>query len=182
MRADARRNREALIATAGAAFAADGVSASLEEIARRAGVGIGTLYRHFPTREDLVEAVYRREVEELCAAADRLLAEHPADRALELWLQRFIDYAATKRGLIEGLRVIFAAGTGRLSDISGRISGALERLIRAAREAGLIRTDLGTEDVLHALTAIHAAPQGPDWRDRSLRLVQLVMDGLRCRA
>src|SRR5271169_4831875 len=96
LRADARRNRDKLIETAAAAFAEHGVDASLEEIARRAGVGIGTLYRHFPTREHLVEVVYRREVEALCAATDDLARERAPDVALAEWMQRFVDYIATK--------------------------------------------------------------------------------------
>ena len=104
LRADAQRNRDRLVEVAASVFAERGIDASLEEIARRAGVGIGTLYRHFPTREHLVEVVYRREVEALCAAAGELAARHPSDVALEEWMRRFVDYIATKRGLATSLR------------------------------------------------------------------------------
>jgi AcrR family transcriptional regulator len=179
LRADARRNRDRLVEVAAQAFAADGVDASLEEIARRAGVGIGTLYRHFPTREHLVEVVYRREVEGLCHAAEDLARQHPADVALELWMQRFVDYIGTKRGLANSLRLLLTTNSTLFSDTSGRVSGAMRRLIEAAAAAGKIRADVDASDVMHALGGIYSAPNTPDWRDRSGRLVKLLMDGLR---
>src|SRR5689334_13895051 len=139
LRADARRNRDKLVETAAAAFAEEGVEASLEEIARRAGVGIGTLYRHFPTREQLVEVVYRREVEGLIAAADELARELPADIALERWMQRFVDYLATKRGLGQSLRIMLSTNSTLFSDTSGKVPLALRRLVEAAVAAGAIR-------------------------------------------
>src|SRR6476660_4822006 len=132
LRADARRNRDRLIAAAAAAFAEHGVNASLEDIARRAGVGIGTLYRHFPTREHLVEVVYRREVEGLVAAADELARDHAPDAALERWMQRFVDYIATKRGLAASLRILLSTNSTLFSDSSGKVSLALRRLVEAA--------------------------------------------------
>jgi AcrR family transcriptional regulator len=179
LRADARRNRDRLVEVAAQAFATDGVDASLEEIAKRAGVGIGTLYRHFPTREHLVEVVYRREVEGLCQAADELAHQHPADVALELWMQRFVDYIGTKRGLATSLRLLLTTNSTLFSDTSGRVSGAMRRLIEAAAAAGKIRADVDASDVMHALGGIYSAPNTPDWRDRSVRLVKLLMDGLR---
>jgi AcrR family transcriptional regulator len=179
LRADAQRNRDRLVEVAAQAFAADGVDASLEEIAKRAGVGIGTLYRHFPTREHLVEVVYRREVEGLCHAADELAREHPADVALELWMQRFVDYIATKRGLATSLRLLLTTNSTLFSDTSGRVSGAMRGLIEAAAAAGKIRPDVDASDVMHALGGIYSAPNTPDWRERSGRLVKLLMDGLR---
>ncbi|MEZ2329783.1 TetR/AcrR family transcriptional regulator [Mesorhizobium sp. RCC_202] len=179
MRADAQRNRDKLVEVAAQTFAADGVDASLEEIAKRAGVGIGTLYRHFPTREHLVEVVYRREVEGLCHAAEELAREHPADVALELWMQRFVDYIATKRGLATSLRLLLTTNSTLFSDTSGRVSGAMRSLIEAAAAAGKIRADVDASDVMHALGGIYSAPNTPDWRDRSGRLVKLLMDGLR---
>jgi len=179
LRADARRNRDRLVEVAAQAFATDGVDASLEDIARRAGVGIGTLYRHFPTREHLVEVVYRREVEGLCQAADELAHQHPADVALELWMQRFVDYIGTKRGLATSLRLLLTTNSTLFSDTSGRVSGAMRRLIEAAAAAGKIRADVDASDVMHALGGIYSAPNTPDWRDRSVRLVKLLMDGLR---
>ncbi|TIV64917.1 MAG: TetR/AcrR family transcriptional regulator [Mesorhizobium sp.] len=179
LRADAQRNRDRLVEVAAQMFASDGVDASLEEIAKRAGVGIGTLYRHFPTREHLVEVVYRREVEGLCHAAEDLAREHPADVALELWMQRFVDYIATKRGLATSLRLLLTANSTLFSDTSGRVSGAMRSLIQAAAAAGKIRADIDASDVMHALGGIYSAPNTPDWRERSGRLVKLLMDGLR---
>ncbi|TPJ32709.1 TetR/AcrR family transcriptional regulator [Mesorhizobium sp. B2-8-3] len=179
LRADAQRNRDRLVEVAAQTFASDGVDASLEEIAKRAGVGIGTLYRHFPTREHLVEVVYRREVEGLCQAADELAREHPADVALELWMQRFVDYIATKRGLATSLRLLLTTNSTLFSDTSGRVSGAMRGLIEAAAASGKIRADVDASDVMHALGGIYSAPNTPDWRERSGRLVKLLMDGLR---
>ncbi|WFP61586.1 MULTISPECIES: TetR/AcrR family transcriptional regulator [unclassified Mesorhizobium] len=179
LRADAQRNRDKLVEVAAQAFAKDGVDASLEEIAKRAGVGIGTLYRHFPTREHLVEVVYRREVEGLCQAADELARDHPADVALELWMQRFVDYIATKRGLATSLRVLLTTNSTLFSDTSGRVSGAMRALVEAAAASGKIRADVDASDVMHALGGIYSAPNTPDWRERSGRLVKLLMDGLR---
>ncbi|TGQ12676.1 MULTISPECIES: TetR/AcrR family transcriptional regulator [unclassified Mesorhizobium] len=179
LRADAQRNRDRLVEVAAQMFASDGVDASLEEIAKRAGVGIGTLYRHFPTREHLVEVVYRREVEGLCHAAEDLAREHPADVALELWMQRFVDYIATKRGLATSLRLLLTANSTLFSDTSGRVSGAMRGLVQAAAAAGKIRADVDSSDVMHALGGIYSAPNTPDWRERSGRLVKLLMDGLR---
>ena len=179
LRADAQRNRDRLVEVAAQMFASDGVDASLEEIAKRAGVGIGTLYRHFPTREHLVEVVYRREVEGLCHAAEDLAREHPADVALELWMQRFVDYIATKRGLATSLRLLLTTNSTLFSDTSGRVSGAMRSLVQAAASAGKIRADVDASDVMHALGGIYSAPNTPDWRERSGRLVKLLMDGLR---
>ncbi|MER8374454.1 TetR/AcrR family transcriptional regulator [Mesorhizobium sp. M0488] len=179
LRADAQRNRDALIEVAAVAFAAHGVDASLEEIARQAGVGAGTLYRHFPTREHLVEVVYRREVEGLCAAADELALHHPPDVALEQWMQRFVDYIATKRGLATSLRILLSTNSTLFSDTSGRVSLVLRRLVDAAVADGSIRGDVDSSDVLHALGGIYSAPDSQDWHDRSRRLVSLLMDGLR---
>ena len=179
LRADAQRNRDRLVEVAATAFAEQGVDASLEEIARQAGVGIGTLYRHFPTREHLVEVVYRREVEALCAAADDLASHHSADMALEQWMQRFVDYIATKRGLAASLRILFNTNSAVFSDLSGRVSLALRQLVEAAAAEGSIRGDVDASDVLHALGGIYSAPDTKDWRDRSRRLVKLLMDGLR---
>lgn len=179
LRADAQRNRDRLVEVAAAVFAERGIDASLEEIARRAGVGIGTLYRHFPTREHLVEVVYRREAEGLCAAAGELAGKYPSDVALEQWMQRFVDYIATKRGLATSLRILLTTNSTLFSDTSGRVSQALRQLVEAAVGEGTIRGDVDASDVLHALSGIYSAPDTPQWRDRSRRLVSLLMDGLR---
>jgi AcrR family transcriptional regulator len=181
-RADAQRNRERLAEVAALEFAEHGIETSLEEIARKAGVGIGTLYRHFPSREHLVEVVYRREVEALSGAADELAARHPPDVALSEWMQRFVDYIAAKRGMANSLKLLSASNSELFSSSWGMISQALRRLLDAARAEGLIREDIDVSDVFHALSGIYAAPASPDWRDRSRRLVSLLMDGLRAGA
>ncbi|NLS03729.1 TetR family transcriptional regulator [Rhizobium sp. P32RR-XVIII] len=179
MRADALRNRDKLIAVAAVVFADHGVEGSLEEIARRAGVGIGTLYRHFPTREHLVEAVYRRELENLATAASELLAEHPADVALEEWMNRFVSYIAAKRGMAQSLRVLLNSNSELFAESAGLISGAFRQLVDSAAAKGLIRGDVDSTDLLHALSSIYSIPDSPEWRERSRRLVRLLMDGLR---
>jgi AcrR family transcriptional regulator len=179
LRADASRNRDKLVEVAAAAFAEHGVDTSLEDIARRAGVGIGTLYRHFPTREHLVEVVYRHEVEALCAAADDLARQHAPDVALAEWMQRFVDYIAAKRGMANSLRILLTTNSDLFAEASGRIPLALRRLVDAAIADGSIRSDIQSSDVLHALSSIYGTPAAPDWRDRSRRLVSLLMDGLR---
>ena len=182
LRADAQRNRDKLLEVAAAAFAEHGVEASLEEIARRARVGIGTLYRHFPTREHLVEVVYRREVELLCAAADELAQRERPDIALEQWMQRFVGFIATKRGMANSLQLLSASNSQLFAKTWGMVPQALHRLVEAAASAGLIRNDIESTDVLQALAGIYSAPNSPDWRERSRRLVRLLMDGLRAGA
>ncbi|MGH6862320.1 MAG: TetR/AcrR family transcriptional regulator [Phyllobacterium sp.] len=179
MRADARRNRERLIDAANEAFSSSGVEASLEEIARRAGVGIGTLYRHFPSREHLVETVYRREVESLCAAADDLSRQYKPDMALEEWMHRFVGYIATKRGMADSLRILVKTDSTLFAESSGLVSVSLRRLLEAAAAEGLIRKDVESTDLLHALSSIYSIPDSPDWHARSQRLMKLLMDGLR---
>ncbi|MBZ9793108.1 TetR/AcrR family transcriptional regulator [Rhizobium sp. 3T7] len=179
MRADARRNREKLVDVAAAAFAEAGVETSLEDIARRAGVGIGTLYRHFPTREHLVEVVYRRELESLAAAARQLAASHAPDVALEEWMRRFVGYIAAKRGMATSLKILMDSNASLFAEGSGLLRGAVDGLLKAAAEQGLIRSDIDTTDLLHALSSIYSLPASPEWRDRSNRLIGLLMDGLR---
>jgi len=179
LRADARRNRDRLLETAAAAFSEKGVETSLEDIARTAGVGIGTLYRHFPTREHLVEAVYRRELQNLAEAADELSRNHPADIALEQWMLRFVNYMATKRGMASSLKIIASSNSAMFSEGFGRIREAFERLLTAARDAGLIRKDIGEADLMHAMSSIYSIPDSPEWRDSANRLIRLLMDGLR---
>src|SRR5215510_11060788 len=182
LRADAQKNRDKLIKAAGLAFFQHGIDTSLEEIAERAGVGIGTLYRHFPTREHLVEVVYGREVELLCAAADELAQRERPDVALEQWMQRFVGYIATKRGMANSLRLLYATNSELFARTSGMVPQALQRLVEAAAAGGYIRKDIESADVLQALSGIYSAPESPEWRDRSRRLVRLLMDGLRAGA
>jgi len=179
LRADASRNREKLLTVAAAVFAEHGVDASLEEIARQARVGIGTLYRHFPTREHLVEILYRREVEALAQAAEDLARRHPPDVALAEWMQRFVGYIATKRGMAKSLQILLAQKSEIFAEIYGLITQSLKRLVEAAIADGSIRGDVDSTDILQALSGIYSAPATPDWQERSRRLVTLLMDGLR---
>ena len=181
LRADARRNRDRLVEVAAVAFAEKGVETSLEDIARQAGVGIGTLYRHFPTREHLVEVVYRRELESLADAAAELAEKHRPDVALEEWMRRFVSYIATKRGMSNSLKTLMNSNSTLFAEGFSNIRSAFERLVRAAGENGLIRTDIDTADLLQALSSIYSMTDSPDWRERSHRLIGLLMDGLKAR-
>ena len=180
LRADARRNRERLIEVAAAAFAENGVETSLEDIARRSGVGIGTLYRHFPTREHLVEVVYRRELEMLASAAAALAKTHAPDAALHEWMLRFVEYIATKRGMANSLRLLMTSNSALFAEGSGILRAALGDLLQNAANHGAVRSDIDTTDLLYALSSIYTIPEAPDWRDRSHKLILLLMDGLRC--
>jgi AcrR family transcriptional regulator len=133
LRADARRNRDRLIEVAAKAFASSGVGASLEAIAREAGVGPGTLYRHFPAREVLIEAVYRREVEGLVAAAEELARTSEPDEALAEWMQRFVGYMATKRGMRDSLRLLLESNSPLFAQTSGAVPLAFKLLMERAR-------------------------------------------------
>jgi AcrR family transcriptional regulator len=178
-RADGVRNRERLIEAAKAGFADVGPDVALEDIARRAGVGIGTLYRHFPTRDAMVEAVYRRAVQQLADAAARLLETVGPGEALHAWMRVFIDYIATKRLIAPALGSI-AGGASELFASSGaRILDAVTLLVERARAQGEIRDDVQPTDVLRALFGLAYGNTDPDWEDSARRLIDVVMDGLR---
>ncbi|MGZ6575838.1 MAG: TetR/AcrR family transcriptional regulator [Solirubrobacteraceae bacterium] len=178
-RADARRNYDKLIAAAREAFTERDSSASLEDIARRAGVGIGTLYRHFPTRTDLIEAVYVEEVETLCRSADDLRDAPPWD-ALVGWLHRFIGYVATKHALAEELFAVADRDAGVFKTCRGAFYGAGEPLLRRAQEAGAVRPDVSIDDVVHMVGGI-AKIQTTDPAAVE-RILTVALDGLRYRA
>jgi AcrR family transcriptional regulator len=182
LRSDAKRNRELLIATAAQAFADHGVETSLEDIARQAGVGIGTLYRHFPTRHDLIEAVYRQEVEILCAGVDQLLAELPPDEALAEWMVRFVRYVAVKRGLVGAMKSVVSADSEVFAYTHKLVTDAIASLVDAAVAAGTIKADTDPLDLLRGLGGFCTANDQEGWQDRAIRLVGLLMDGLRYRA
>jgi AcrR family transcriptional regulator len=178
-RKDAARNREALLAAAAEVYAERGIEASLEEIARRAGVGIGTLYRHFPNRDALNEAVYRREVDSLCDGADGLLtAAAPVD-ALAEWMRRFAGYVARKRGMAMALKSALGPDNELFSHSQRRIGAALDTLVKAAVASGEIRSDVDSEDLIRAMSGICMAADTPDRAERTGRLVDLLVDGLR---
>jgi AcrR family transcriptional regulator len=178
IRSDVRRNRERLLAAAHDLFAEVGPDVSREAVAKRAGVGIGTVYRHFPTHDALVEAVYRNEVAQLCDAADELLRNHPPDAALEAWMDRFLGYLATKRGMSDALQSAFGSRTEVFADTRRQMMGALTAVLEAGVEAGTVRSDVDAEDVLGAMSGI--------WRihdpERARRALMLILDGLRYRA
>jgi AcrR family transcriptional regulator len=178
-RADAVRNRERVLEAAKAVFSAGGPEASLEAVARQAGVGIGTLYRHFPTRAALLAEVYQREVEQLDEAADRLLAEKPPIEALELWFEELIAYMATKRMVGPALRAdpdvgakVFAAG-------GPSIRNSFRRLTDAAARAGEIRGDLDDDDLQRLLTGFAHGYDQPGWESGARRMLSIMMAGLR---
>jgi AcrR family transcriptional regulator len=180
MRADARENREKLLRTANEQFAAAGANVPLETIARAAGLGIGTLYRHFPTREALIEAVYRNEVDQLCSSPTALLAELPPDAALAEWMERFVAYATTKRGLLGVLMSVAASQSELFPTTRARQLAAIRELLDTAIAAGRIRSDLSAEDVLAAMNAVWAIPaEGEQWAAQARRILRLLMDGLR---
>lgn len=179
MRADALRNRQRLLDTAVQAFSRQGPEVTLDAIARDAGVGIGTLYRHFPTREALVEAAYRSELTKLCDAAGELLARLPAAEATRAWMDHFIDYLATKRGMADALRLVIAAGTNPYAQSRDLLVAALTRLLAAGVADGTIRPDVDPGDVLAGLSGMSLAAQGPEQRDLAGRLLDLLMAGLR---
>jgi AcrR family transcriptional regulator len=180
-RADSARNRQLLIDAAKAGFAEVGLSVSLEEIARRAGVGIGTLYRHFPTREAVVEAVYRREVEQLAEAVPQLLEAWPAAEALHKWMHLFVDYIATKRLIAPSLGAA-AARTSTLHTTSVElITGAISTLVKRAIASGAVRKDIDPSDLLRAMVGVSYGNPDTGWQASARRLVDILMDGLRRR-
>jgi AcrR family transcriptional regulator len=178
-RADSLRNRDLLLAAAKAAFAEAGADAPLEDIARRAGVGIGTLYRHFPTREALVAAVYAREMQQLSASADALLAQGGAGAALEAWLNLLIDYMATKRIVGPALRADPGEGSALYANSGATILPPLQRLTEAAHAAGDIRPDIGFEDILRMMSGLSQGYEQPGWDAGARRLLSVMMAGLR---
>jgi AcrR family transcriptional regulator len=178
-RADSLRNRDLLLATAKTAFAELSANAPLEEIARRAGVGIGTLYRHFPTREALVAAVYAREIEQLAVSADALMAERPPGEALDAWLNLLIDYMATKRVVAPALRADPGEGSTLYANSGATILTALRRLTEAAHAAGDIRFDIGFEDILQMMSGLSLGYDQPGWDAGARRLLSVMMAGLR---
>ncbi|HEY2506421.1 MAG TPA: TetR/AcrR family transcriptional regulator [Streptosporangiaceae bacterium] len=179
MRADAQRNREQLLAAAVAAFAQEGPEVTLESIAKAAGVGIGTLYRHFPSREALVDAAYRSELARLCDAVPELLAGQSADKAMRAWMDLFLDYMTTKRGMSEALRKVIASGGNPFAESRCRLLGAFDALLAAGAADATLRPDLDPADVFASTSGVSLAAGAPDQREQAGRLLDLLMDGLR---
>jgi AcrR family transcriptional regulator len=180
-RADAQRNRIRLLETAKAAFAEKGPGASLDEIARTAGVGAGTLYRHFPTRDALIEAVYRNESEQLVAAASRLAGTHSPTGALREWLLLFVDYMATKHGMHEALNSIVGGTSELYSASTERMKRAIAELIDRAVASGDIRLDLDPLDLLRALAGVANMSAGSDGKQAAKRMVDILIAGMQTR-
>jgi AcrR family transcriptional regulator len=180
LRADAQRNRDRLLKVAAGAFSKDGPDVPLDSIAKAAGVGIGTLYRHFPTREALVEAAYRNELARVCVA-DELLATLPPDAAMRTWMDRFVDYMTTKRGMADALRAVIASGGDPFAHSRDRMVAAIRALLDAGAAADALRSDVEPVDVLMSLSGISLAAGEPAQREQAGRLLDLLMDGLRYR-
>lgn len=176
MRADAQRNRDRLLEVALDAFTHGDDSVTLDAIAKRAGVGIGTLYRHFPTREALIEAVYRTELTKLCDSAPELLASMPADEAVRAWMDRFFDYMTTKRGMAGALKTVIASGVNPFAQTKVLLIEALGPLLESAG------SDSDPVDVLASLSGVALAAGEPEQREQAGRMLDLLMDGLRYRA
>jgi AcrR family transcriptional regulator len=166
LRADAQRNRDRLLKVAVQAFSGSGSEITLDAIARQAGVGIGTLYRHFPTRDALVEAAYRSELARLCDGVDGLLTTMPADAATRAWMHNFVDYMATKRGMADALRAVIAQGGNPYEHSRGRLLAAINRLLRAGADDGTLRPGVEPGDVLAALSGVSLTSGQPDQHEQ----------------
>ncbi|PRZ41203.1 TetR family transcriptional regulator [Antricoccus suffuscus] len=178
-RADAQRNRERLIAVARDAFVATDTATSLEAVARAAGVGIGTLYRHFPTREALVDAVYAAELDDVTGCAPELLRIHPADVALRGWMDRYAAFVTTKRGMLDTLRSGWAAGTIATPDTRARITQVLADFLESGATQRVLRDDVPAEDVTTALVGIFLSTATVGNPAQVERLLDLLVAGLR---
>jgi AcrR family transcriptional regulator len=180
-RADAIRNRERVLEAAKAVFSAGGSEASLEAVARRAGVGIGTLYRHFPTREALFEAVYRREVQQLGELAEALKSETDTVDALRRWLRSNVEFVATKKGMSAALALAVQSSSELTAFSFERLTKAVGALLDRAVAAGEIRSDISPEDILRALVGMCYLHDQPGWQKSVVRLLDVFVDGLRVR-
>ena len=178
LRADARRNIDTLLQTAMAVFASSGVDAPVREIAEKAGVGVGTIYRHFPQRSDLIAAVFRREIDACADAAPALAADHEPGEALARWIQRYVDFIAAKRGLAKALHSGDPTFDTLPAYFTQRLEPALRALLKSAASAGQVRPDIAAEELLGAVASLcmHAFVQGPK---HARRMASLLVDGLR---
>jgi len=178
-RADAQRNREQILKVAKTAFTRSGESISMDDVAKRAGIGAGTLYRHFANRDALLAAVYRNEVEKLAAAEKTLAATLAPTEALRAWMLLFVDYIATKQIIAPALNAM-VGGPAKLFDSSGQmIKDAIASLTKRAVESGDIRDDLEPLDLLRALVGVSNVASGPGWVESAKRLVDILMLGSR---
>ena len=170
-----------MLETAKTAFAEKGSGASLDEIARAAGVGIGTLYRHFPTRDALIEAVYRNETEQLAEAASATGRQHPPVQALRDWMRLFVDYIATKKGMSEALNSIVGGPSDLYATSSAQAKLAFAMLVDRAVSSGEISLDLDPLDLLRALAGVVTISSGPNWKQSAERLIDILLAGMQTR-
>jgi AcrR family transcriptional regulator len=178
VRADAQRNLDALLQAAKAVFATSGVDAPVREIAEKAGLGVGTVYRHFPQRSDLIAAVFRREIDACAAEAPILAAEYPPFEALARWMQRYAAFIATKRGLATALHSGNPAFDPLPAYFQQRLQPAFRALLDSAAAAGEVRADVDPEDLLGAVASLCMSAHN-DGPGRAERMVALLVDGLR---
>ena len=178
-RADAQRNRDRILDVAKEAFTRSGAETSLDDIAREAGVGPGTLYRHFPTREALLEAVYRSEVEKLAAAERKFAQEVPPIEALRAWMLLFVEYIAAKKIIAPVLNALVGDPKKVFEASHGQIWEAIRALVKRAIESGDIRKDLDPIDLLRALIGVANVATSPDWQQSARRLVDILITGSR---
>jgi AcrR family transcriptional regulator len=178
-RADAQRNRERILEIAKESFTRSGADVSLDEVAKQAGVGAGTLYRHFPTRDALLEAVYRTEVEKLAAAEREFTRTMPPIEALRAWMLLFVDYIATKQIIAPALNTLVGGPSKVFAATGDQVKGAIRALVSRAIESGDIRSDLDPLDLLRALIGVSNVASAPDWQQSAKRLVQILITGSR---
>lgn len=179
LRADARRNRERILEVAKTSFARDGADASLDEIARTAGIGAGTLYRHFPTRDALIEAVYRSEVEKLAAAEQRFAASMAPLPALRAWMFLFIDHVAEKKLIIPAMETVAGGSMRLIEGARGIIHTAFVRAIQRAITNGDLRADTDPGDFIRALVGLFHTTATPGWEESARRIVDILLAGSR---
>ena len=179
LRTDAQRNRERILEVAKEAFTRSGADASLDDIAKQAGVGAGTLYRHFPTRDALIEAVYRSEVEKLAAAERKFTETMPSIDALRTWMLQFVDHIAAKQIIAPALNSVVGGPSKLYEGSYGLIHGAIDTLVKRAIKSGDIRKDLDPFDLLRALIGVSHVATGPGWQQSARRLVDILITGSR---
>jgi AcrR family transcriptional regulator len=180
-RVDAERNRARLLDAARAAFASGQAPVTLEQIAKDAGVGIGTLYRHFPTREALVEALYRTELADLCASPADLLREHAPDQALRAWMDGFADYVAAKREMADVLRAVFASGAVSVSQARQELTVAVKTILDAGIADGTLRDDVRPEDIVAMVVGVFTATSLDGGQEQRSRMFDLLTDAVKRR-
>lgn len=178
-RTDAQQNRQRILEVAKGAFARHGPNTSLDDIAKEAGVGPGTLYRHFPTRDALLEAVYHTEVEKLAAAERELSGKLPPVEALRAWMLLFVDYIAAKHIIAPALNTLVGGPSKLYEGSRAQVAGAIDSLVKRAIESGNIRKDLEPFDLLRALIGVSNIASGPDWQESARRLVDILITGSR---